>query len=132
MRWWYSGSTTGHGAPRRAGAAGALAFERDRYAGLVAGIQPGEVVTEPVRLTGTRLRVNAAVGLGELRVELLGEVEGPPEGYTLADCDPLVERDAVDAPVTWGGADLPAAWLDRPVRLRFRLAYGSLFGYRFA
>jgi hypothetical protein len=132
MRWWYSGSTTGHGAPRRSGAVGALEFERDRFAGLVTGIQPGEVVTEPVRLTGTRLLVNAAVGMGELRVELLDEVDGPPEGYTLADCDPLVEQDAVDAPVTWSGAELPAAWLDRPVRLRFRLAYGSLFGYRFA
>lgn len=131
MLWWYSGSTSGHGAPVKAAAVGALAFERDRFAGLVAGRQAGEVVTEPVPLTGTRLLVNAAVRMGELRAELLGEVDGSPEGYTLGDCDPLVQRDAIDVEITWGGRRLPAGWLGQLVRLRFRLAYGSLFGYRF-
>lgn len=129
MLWWYSGSSGGHGAPTKQAAVGALAFERDRFVGLVAGRQPGEVVTEPVPLTGTQLLVNAAVRMGELRAELLGEVDGPPEGYTLDDCDPLVHRDDVAAVITWAGKDLPTAWLDRPVRLRFRLAYGSLFGF---
>ena len=48
MRWWYTGSTTGHAAPYRRGAIGALEFGRDRFVGWVAGIRPGELVTEPL------------------------------------------------------------------------------------
>lgn len=131
LLWWYSGSTTGHGAPRREGAIGALEMERDRFIGWVAGIRPGELVTEPLRLSATRLLVNVAASMGELRVELLDEVGGPPDGYSLEDCDPLAQRDSTDAEVTWGGQPLPDEWVGRMVRLRFRLAYGSLFGFRF-
>lgn len=130
--WWYWGTTMGHGAPYRKGAAiGALEMERDRFIGWTTGIQPGELVTEPVRLSATRLTVNIAASLGEVRVELLEETGGPPDGYSLQECDPLLRQDATDVPVTWGGQDLPAAWLGRRVRLRFRLSYGSLFGFRF-
>lgn len=128
--WWYSGAATGHGS-RQVGAFGALEMESDRFIGWGTGIQPGELVTEPVRLSATRLTVNVAAKLGEVRVELLDETGGPPEGYTLEDCDPVAQRDSTDAEVTWGGQNLPSAWLGRLVRLRFRLTYGSLFGFRF-
>lgn len=91
----------------------------------------GELVTTPVRFTGTELSLNFATSAaGSLRVELQTPAGEPLAGYSLDDCQELF-GDTVERSVRWkDGADL-AGLQGRPVRLRFVLRDADLYSYQF-
>ena len=71
----------------------------------------GQITLRPQRMTpGTSIEVNASVGTGSVRVELLNEHGYRLKGFTKADAVPL-ESDALRHKPTWTGAkptDLPS------------------------
>jgi hypothetical protein len=91
----------------------------------------GELLTHPIQTSGKRLIVNFKPSRGgSLRVAMLGADGGEIRGYHLADCDPL-QSDQIAAPVSWrGGCEIPRR--DGPIRLRFAVDGGELFGFRFS
>jgi hypothetical protein len=93
--------------------------------------EKGSLTTRPVVVGGKELRVNLQGNAGgSLRVGLLDEQGKPIPGFTAEDCDPFT-GDAVAHIVTGykkaGLSDL----VGKPVRLRFELAAGQLWSFRF-
>ena len=131
---YYDGRRGGHHPisppARRHGAVGLARTKRDRFAGLTAGIQEGEAVTERILVGAPRLLLNLNARCGEV-VAAVYDAEGDPiEGYGRADCT-AVSGDEVDAEITWNGANL-GPMESREVYLRFWIRYGTLYAYRFA
>ncbi len=91
----------------------------------------GECWTYPITWTGNRLRVNSwARGGGNVRVGFETK-DGPVEGFTVDDCDPL-EGDCLWKAVTWRGKAGVGALADRDVCLHLRLLRSRLHAFRFS
>lgn len=101
---------------------GLVRMPRDRYVAREAGEEEGVLTTPPLVLEGKALTVNAEV-TGELRVAVFADGK-PVKGMDFADCQPI-RGDALDHPVAWRGAKLPAG----AVTLQFRLRDGRLYGF---
>lgn len=87
----------------------------------------GTLTTRPVRFAGRHLFVNADLGGGELRAEVLdrdGRVLPP---FASAACVP-VAGDATRLAVRWAGADLGAV-TGEAVRFRFSMTRGRLYAF---
>ncbi|MFW6161664.1 MAG: hypothetical protein ACODAJ_02790 [Planctomycetota bacterium] len=108
-----------------------LTLRTDGFASVNAGYGGGEMITKPLTFQGKQLDVNVATSaVGSLRVELQDAGGAPIEGYTLADCRPLI-GDFVDRTVAWKqGADVsPLA--GKPLRIRIVLKDADLYAIRF-
>jgi hypothetical protein len=92
----------------------------------------GRLTTPPLTSPGRELRVNfrGAEG-GSLRVALLDGQGKPFPGFAAEDCDPFT-GDAVAHTVTWHQKSDLSGIAGKPVRLRFELAKGQLWSFRFA
>lgn len=104
----------------------------DGFVSLNAPLSGGEMLTKPLTFEGSVLTLNFATSAaGEVRVELQDASGAPIEGFTLAECDPLL-GDTIERAVTWrdGESDL-SALAGRPIRLRFALRDADLFSLRF-
>ena len=101
---------------------GLARMPRDRYVAREADLNPGRLVTKPIRLRANSLTVNARV-VGELRVRCVDPDGAPVPGYGWAE----IRGDSVETPVGWSQ---PVALLgDRAVRLEFELRDTVLFGF---
>ncbi len=130
MRFWYHGRGEAHALPYRSGAVGSFVLGLDRFAGLAAGRQAGEIVTDRTAAGGARLFLNANVRNGWAKVEVRDGDGAPIEGLSLDDCDEI-RGDCVDHAVTWRGSpDLGRVRGER-VRLYIQFTYGQVFAYRF-
>jgi hypothetical protein len=91
----------------------------------------GALTTVSLLLKGRELRVNfSGEAGGSLRAAILDEEGKPIAGFASDDCDPF-SGDAVAHTMTWHKkADL-SALAGKPVRLRFELARGQLWSFRF-
>jgi len=107
---------------------GLATMRRDGFASMDAGPDGGELTTRPVRFTGTHLFVNADLGDGELRAELLDAEGRVLAGFSRDDCE-AVRGDSTSATIRWReGRDL-SSLRDRPVCVRFILTQGSLWSF---
>lgn len=107
------------------------ALRTDGFVALNGPYAGGELLTQPLVFSGSRLLLNYATSAsGALRVELQ-DVEGHPlPGHALDDCAAIVGN-AIERPVAWaGGSDL-SALAGQPVRLRLALQDADLFSLRF-
>ena len=126
---YYDGRTGGHQTDRRRGAIGLARARRDRFAGLTAGIQEGEALTERIMVGAPRLLLNLNARCGEVAVAVYDEEGDPIEGYGRDDCS-AVSGDQVDAEITWNGMNLEPLE-GRELYLRLWIRYGTLYAYRF-
>jgi hypothetical protein len=102
----------------------------DGFAALTAPYRGGEMVTRPVRFTGSRLELNYATSApGSIRVEIQDRAGTPLTGFALADCRELI-GDRIARDVEWHGKNL-GALTGRPVRLRFALRDAEVYSLRF-
>ena len=103
----------------------------DGFASLHAPYTGCELVTKPLRFTGTRLEVNLSTSAaGGLRVEIQDPGGRPILGYVERNAVEL-RGDGTDLVVSWdAGTDL-SRLEGKPVRLRFVLRDGDLYSYRF-
>lgn len=126
---YYTAMTTPHGglAPEKEQSVARASWRIDGLASLRAGEKAGTIETHDFIPEGAHLFVNANVGKGRLRVEVLDSEGKTLEGYDQDAC--LIEKqDAVKLAIEWGKVKaLPAGV---PLRLRFHLQNGDLFSYR--
>ena len=115
--------------PMYAGASTGLAvLRRDGFASMDAPGNGGSLETRPVTFTGNHLFVNADLGEGELRAEVLaadGSVIAP---FSRSACVP-VTGNTTKARVTWRDANSLAQLSGRPVRFRFLLTSGRFYAF---
>ncbi len=130
---WYSGKPQGHGTKGNfSSAIGMLRLRRDGFVALRCGIRGGEVMTEPIEVTGPGLAINAICLFGELQVRVIDDYS-VPEGYDFAECNGLERGDEISQTITWGDEkrDL-SPFVGKRVRLHLRADNAtSFFSYRF-
>lgn len=129
MWMYYTAVTTPHGglAPEKEQSIALASWRIDGLASLQARAKPGTIETHEFVPEGTSLSVNADVGKGRLMVEVLDATGKILEGYE-KEASAMEKEDAVKRPIRWkNSAALPAGV---PIRLRFHLENGDLYGYR--
>ena len=132
LHMWYNGRPQAHGTEGRfQSAIGMATLRKDGFVALRCGIRGGDLMTEPVEVTGPRLSVNAICLFGRVQIRVIDDVS-VPEGYDFADCNALERRDDTDCPITWGeGKRDLSPFVGKKVRLHIQADNAtSLFSYR--
>ena len=132
MLFWYTGRPVAHRRPEPPGLVGAIGVARaprDRFAGLRAGPDGGELTTDWVVIGGPRLLLNIGAANARSTVAVTGDGANPLEGFDHADCDLGIEN-GVDVEATWRGKNV-ASLVGRRVRLHIKITYATLYAYRF-
>lgn len=103
----------------------------DGFASVQAGYEGGEMLTQPLRFTGSRLVLNYATSAaGSLRVELQDAQGQAIPGFSLDECLPIV-GDEIEREVAWQGGRDVSSVAGQVVRLRFALMDADLYSLRF-
>ena len=103
-------------------------MRRDGFASMDTQDIPGQLTTRPIRFQGSRLFVNAHPGQGELRVEVLDEMNKVIEPFSRNNAIPM-RADSTRAELRWkGNADLKGL-AGKTIRFRFHLTGGSLYAF---
>jgi hypothetical protein len=122
----YYGASNGPHTSWRDGFFALATLRAERFAGYVAGDEPGVVVTQPVRLVGGQLLLNIDASSGDIGVEVLDEQGGTMPGLSGENAG----IDDLRAPVRWKQAGGLAALRGRPVRFKFHLRNAKLFSFQ--
>jgi len=130
---WYSGRPQAHGTQGMfRSAIGLATLRRDGFVSLRCGMRGGELMTEPILVSGPRLLLNAVCLFGQIRARVICGDEAPSE-FSLEECKGLARGDQTGFELTWGheGRNL-APLVGRQVRLHFQAENAtSLYTYRF-
>jgi hypothetical protein len=110
------------GKDRDAGAVCLAVLRRDGFISLDAGEEPGTLLTKPLVLGGTTMRVNVDASGGELNVRVLDGV-----GQTIAVSEPVTGNQP-RAMLRWKSGDL-ASVKGKTVGLRFALRKARLYSF---
>lgn len=104
----------------------------DGFASVRAEYGGGELLTKPLRFTGTRLELNLSTSaVGSIKVEIQDENGKPLPGFSADQCVDVIGNET-DRMVRWkSGSDL-SELVDKPVRLRFIMKDADLYAIRFA
>ena len=106
-------------------------FRMDGFVSVNASAKGGEMLTEPLVFSGSRLVINFSTSAaGSIRIELQDETGTPLDGFALADC-PEIFGDAIDRVVEWSGGSDVGALAGRPVRLRVVMDDADLYTIQF-
>jgi hypothetical protein len=97
-------------------------LRRDGFISLDAGEEPGTLLTKPLVLGETTMRVNVDASGGELNVRVLDGV-----GQTIAVSEPVI-GDQPRAMLRWKSGDL-ASVKGKTVGLRFALRKARLYSF---
>ena len=101
----------------------------DGFVSVRGGAGGGRLWTNPLRLEGTKLEINANAAGGRIRAGILGEDGRLRPGFALEDCTPL-SADATGCSIRWGEREsLPEVCRTHPVRLVFEVADADLYAY---
>ncbi|MEZ5354264.1 MAG: hypothetical protein R2762_16625 [Bryobacteraceae bacterium] len=107
------------------------ALRLDGFAALHAGFSGGEMLTRPLRFSGSELELNYSTSAaGGIRVEIQDENGAPIPGYALEDSREII-GDQIERTASWKSGSGVAALAGRTVRLRFALKDSDLFSFRF-
>ena len=125
----WSGESPVRGGDMYAGGSTGVAFlRRDGFASMDAGDGVETLTTRPVAFKGRHLFVNVDAEQGELKVEVLDQLGGSIEPFTLANSVPI-SADETLQPVRWRGGDDLSSLAGKPVRFRFHLRQGGLYSF---
>lgn len=103
----------------------------DGFASINASYAGGELITPPLRFSGSELTINFATSAaGSLRVEIQTPDGKAIPGFALADSAELI-GDRIDYPVRWAAGHDVRALAGSPVRLRFVMRDADLYSLRF-
>ncbi|MBN2309981.1 MAG: hypothetical protein JXR94_13485, partial [Candidatus Hydrogenedentes bacterium] len=103
----------------------------DGFASVKAPYAGGELVTKPLRFTGSELVLNYATSAaGSIWVELEDASGAPIDGFSQADADEII-GDEIERVVSWKGASDVSALAGKPIRLRFVMKDADLYAIRF-
>ncbi len=103
----------------------------DGFASINAPLSGGELITKPIKFTGTKLEINYSTSAaGRVRVELQDADGKALPGFALDDCLPIYGDDIARF-VKWKAGEDVNAFAGKPVRLRFAMEDADLFSLRF-
>lgn len=103
----------------------------DGFASVNAPYSGGEIITRPVRVSGSRLALNFSTSaVGEIRVEAQDSSGASIPGFSLAECEPIY-GDEIARSVHWKNRAGLTSLQGRDVRLRFRMKDADLYSFRF-
>ena len=104
----------------------------DGFASVRADYSGGELLTKPLRFSGTSLQLNLSTSaVGFIRVEIQDASGQVLPGFSAEECVEVIGNET-DRTVHWkSGSDL-SAWVDKPVRLRFVMKDADLYAMQFA
>jgi hypothetical protein len=106
----------------------------DGFAAWQAGDKPGELVTQPFKLGGDRLFVNADATGGSITVEVLADGK-TIDHFGAASCQPITTDTLADNEngwVSWKNDANLSSLKDQLVQLKFKLQNASLYSFRLA
>ena len=104
----------------------------DGFVSINAGYDGGELITKPLKFSGTELRINYSTSaVGAVRVEIQDTDGNPVPGFTLADCREHF-GDELERIVSWKSGTNLSELSGKPVRLRFVLNDADLYSFLFA
>src|SRR5690606_5235919 len=91
----------------------------------------GEIVTKPIRFSGSSLEINANTGAGgSIRVEILNKQGNPITGFKKEDCEWIVGN-SVRHQVKWSSEKELKKLEGETVRLRFIIRDSELYAFQF-
>lgn len=104
-------------------------LRRDGFVSLDAGEEEGSVLTKPVQLHGTSIRINLDAADGELRAEILDqECKAPLPGFSLGESRTL-RADNLESGLEWTSGKDTASLAGRIVRIHFVLRRARLYAF---
>jgi hypothetical protein len=125
LRFYYGGRMYRHGPYKgkdtgpTGGGIGFATIQKDRFVSLQASFDGGEILTKPLKLTGSNLHINAKSDFGEIVVEVL-DVAG--NSITRSK---TIRSDSLDIVVDWKRGSLKG--VKDPILLKFTLENACLF-----
>jgi hypothetical protein len=103
----------------------------DGFVSVTAPLDGGEIVTKPLRFTGSQLLLNYSTSaVGSICIEVQDASGTPIPGFTLADA-PEIYGDSLCQPAPWKEGSKLESLAGKPVRLRFVLKDADLYSIRF-
>lgn len=103
----------------------------DGFASLRAPFDGGQMLTRPFTFEGDGLSINyATASRGHLRFQFETPARAPIDGYTLAECPPVIGNELARC-VRFDGSTSVARLAGRPVRLRVVMCDADLYALRF-
>jgi hypothetical protein len=103
----------------------------DGFVSAKAPLSGGEVITKPIKFTGSNLVLNlSSSAAGGIRVEIQDAGGKPLDGFALADCDEAF-GDTLDRVVSWKDRSDVSRLAGRAIRVRFAIRDADLFSFRF-
>jgi hypothetical protein len=103
----------------------------DGFVSVNAPLSGGELLTRPIRFSGSQLALNFATSAaGDIRVEIQDADGQALPGFRLEDCSPVF-GDTLERTVTWSGGSDVSGLAGRAVRLRFVLRDADLYAFGF-
>ncbi|MBC7967089.1 MAG: hypothetical protein H7Z17_14330 [Fuerstia sp.] len=104
----------------------------DGFASVRADYNGGELLTRPLRFSGSRLDLNFSTSaVGSIRVEIQDEAGRAIPGFAAADCVEVIGNE-IDRTVRWKSGSDVSSLAGRTVRLRFVMKDADLYAMRFA
>jgi hypothetical protein len=108
-----------------------LALRLDGFASVHASYRGGQMVTQPLRFTGTNLEINYSTSaVGGLRVEIQDASGQALPGFRIDD-SPEIIGDEIERIVGWKGGAALGRLAGQPIRLRFVMKDADLYSIRF-
>jgi hypothetical protein len=103
----------------------------DGFISVRAGANVGELITKPVRFSGSKLEINySCSAAGGLRVEIQDAKGQAIAGFALADAKELI-GDGISQQVEWKNNPDLGKLAGKTVRLRFSMLEADLFSFQF-
>lgn len=100
--------------------------KRDRSVARQSGARVGLLVTPWVTLDADEITLNCDASNGEIRVQVVDELDWMVYGLAFGDCKPI-KTDSRNAPVKW---DRPLSLVHgKKIRLQFSMRNASLYGF---
>ncbi len=104
----------------------------DGFISIRAGVEPGSLLTKPLRFSGSQLAVNYSTSAaGHLRVEIQDLSGNAIPGFELNRCRTHV-GDKIEETITWEDNLSLQTLSGQPVRIKFELLEADLFSFRFS
>jgi hypothetical protein len=91
----------------------------------------GELITKPLLFEGKELVLNLSTAIrGGIRVELQNAEGEALPGFSLDDCEPIID-DSIEHVVSWSGDSDVSKYAGTPVRIRFYMKDSDIYSFRF-
>ena len=103
----------------------------DGFCSVNADYLGGEMVTKPFKFEGSQLYLNFATSAaGEIKIEILNENDRAIEGYSLADCQPIIGNE-IRKEVSWSKYENLKPLNNKTIKLRFILKDANVYSIQF-